>query len=76
MLFKACKISQCPIAMEVCSARAQMDTVLELEKYASTLSTAAVLGETHVGNTHFLRKTTVLATTLKETNMPQNIIKK
>lgn len=34
-----------------------MDTVLlELEKYASTLSTAAVSGGTHVGNAHALKK--------------------
>lgn len=69
-LFKACKISWCPTATEVCSARVQTDTVvLELlEKYASTLSTTAVSGVTHVGNAHVLKKTTVLATILKETN--------
>lgn len=76
-LFKKCKISWYLIATEVCSARVQMDTVvLEWEKYASTLATASVSGGTPIGKTHILKETTVLAMILKETNMPQNSIKK
>lgn len=72
-----CKISWCPDAAELCSARVQMDSVvLELDKYAFALSTAAVAEGTHVSNAHLLKKTTVMATILKERDLPQNSIKK
>lgn len=66
-----CKISWCPNAANLRSPRVQMDNVvLELGKNASALSTAAVSKGTHGGKAHLPKKTSVIATIVKETDLP------